>query len=203
MENNIKNTFKVRNIVLEMLEDRKYDTKGIARLTYDEFIVLYKLNNINIFIEPKDKNKGLLVYFHNSNNNLTKSEFKSIIKNVYNKYTSNIKIILIVKKINNIIKNEITKDIYSNIELFLNKSLFFNITKHFLVPKHIPLTNKEKKKVMELYNVTEKQIPKILDTDPVVKYYGMKVGQLCKIIRINKYTGDDISYRIVTNIDSI
>ena len=56
---------------------------------------------------------------------------------------------------------------------------------------------------METYNVTEEQIPKILSTDPVVKYYGMKIGQLCKIIRINKYTGDDISYRIVVNIDSI
>lgn len=203
MENNIKETFKVRNIVLEMLEDRKYDTKGIAKLTYDEFTVLYKLNNINIFIDPKNKRKGMLVYFHNSNNNLTKSEFKSIIKNIYNKYTNNINIILIVKKINNIIKNELNKYIYSNIELFLNKNLFFNITKHFLVPKHIPLTEKEKKTVMDKYNVTEEQIPKILLTDPVVKYYGMKLGQLCKIVRINKFTGDDISYRIVTNIDSI
>lgn len=203
MENNIKETFKVRNIVLEMLEDRKYDIKGIAKLTYDEFTVLYKLNNINIFIEPKNKNKGMLVYFHNSNNNLTKSEFKSIIKNIYNKFTNNINIILIVKKINNIIKNELNKYIYSNIELFLNKNLFFNITKHFLVPKHIPLSNKEKEEVMKTYNVTESQIPKILLTDPVVKYYGMKSGQLCKIIRVNKFTGDDISYRIVVNIDSI
>ena len=56
---------------------------------------------------------------------------------------------------------------------------------------------------MNIYNVTEQQFPKILDTDPIVKYYGMKVGQVCKIIRINKFTGDDISYRIVINKDSV
>ena len=204
MENNIKNTYKVRNVVIEMLEDRKYDISTIPKLTMDEFTVLYKLNNINIYIEPMNKKKGMLVYFHNNDNNLTKSEFKSITKNIFNKYNSDINIILILKnKINSIILNELKKDIYKNIEIFLNKKLFYNVTKHFLVPKHIVLSEKEKKKIMNIYNVTEQQFPKILDTDPIVKYYGMKVGQVCKIIRINKFTGDDISYRIVINKDSV
>ena len=53
------------------------------------------------------------------------------------------------------------------------------------------------------YNATKKQIPKILITDPVARYYGMRLGDMCKIIRKNKYIGSIISYRIVINRDSV
>ena len=176
---NIKNTFKVRKTVIEMLDDRGYNIEEFKDVTYEEFSLLYNLNKINIYTKTKDNKHDIYVYFNNTDTNLTKSEFKSKVKKIHEDYHPKIKIIFILKyKINSIIKSELNKDIYKNIEIFLNKNLFYNITKHVLVPKHILLTETEKKDIMKKFNVTEKQFPKILETDPVVKYYGMKVGDV-------------------------
>ena len=37
----------------------------------------------------------------------------------------------------------------------------------------------------------------IFKTDPVARYYGMKIGQVCKVIRNSKQTGQAIAYRTV------
>ena len=36
-----------------------------------------------------------------------------------------------------------------------------------------------------------------MTTDPVVKYYGLKLGHLCRIFRNNPMTGEEIYYRMV------
>lgn len=73
----------------------------------------------------------------------------------------------------------------------------FDITKHQLVPKHTILSEKEKKEVLEKYGVDETQLPKILNTDPVVVAIGAKPGQLLKIIRKSPTAKESIVYRIV------
>jgi DNA-directed RNA polymerase I, II, and III subunit RPABC1 len=86
----------------------------------------------------------------------------------------------------------------------MDKELMFNITKHMLVPKHILLTQQERRELLlELNkkNNSLKLIPKIYDTDPISKYYGAKVGQIFKIMRESLF--DDviakksIFYRVV------
>lgn len=78
-----------------------------------------------------------------------------------------------------------------------NKEPMFDITKHALVPKHIILSEKEKKAILEKYGVDETQLPKILHTDPVVIAIGAKPGQLLKIIRKSPTAKESIAYRIV------
>ena len=72
-----------------------------------------------------------------------------------------------------------------------------DITKHELVPKHVILSEEEKKAVLEKYKVDETQLPKILNTDPVVIAIGAKPGQLLKIIRKSPTAKESIAYRIV------
>ncbi len=73
----------------------------------------------------------------------------------------------------------------------------FDITKHKLVPKHVILSEEEKREVLEKYNVDETQLPKILHTDPVVIAIGAKPGQVLKIIRRSPTAKESIAYRIV------
>ncbi|HIQ50129.1 MAG TPA: DNA-directed RNA polymerase subunit H [Nanoarchaeota archaeon] len=73
----------------------------------------------------------------------------------------------------------------------------FNILKHKLVPEHVVLSEEEKRKLLEKYNISEKQLPKILAKDPVVKAIGAKPGDVIKIIRKSPVAGKVIYYRLV------
>ena len=64
-----------------------------------------------------------------------------------------------------------------SIEVFCITELQYNITKHELVPKHILLSKEEAKKMREF------QIPFILRSDPIVRFYDFKRGDVIRIER--------------------
>ena len=69
------------------------------------------------------------------------------------------------------------------IETFNESSLQYNITRHIYQPKFIVCSKVTKKKILEAYAVTESQLPKMVSSDPVAKYYHAKPGTLMKILR--------------------
>jgi DNA-directed RNA polymerases I, II, and III subunit RPABC1 len=195
-----KNLFKIRKTVLEMLEDRKYNIPKNEIIDFDEFSIKYNSKNIDIFIDSGSEELGkMYVYFHNENKSLSKVELKNKINKLIEQYEDeNLKIIILLKEkgIGSILK-EVNKDEYKNIEIFLNKNMIFNITHHQLVPKHIVLNDDEIKELLEKYSTTINKLPKLLRSDPIAKYYGMKINQVCKIIRKSPEVGNYPYYRLV------
>lgn len=53
-----------------------------------------------------------------------------------------------------------------------------NITEHELVPRHIPLSSEEKQNLLQRYKVKDGQLPRIQQTDPVARYFGLSKGQV-------------------------
>jgi len=69
------------------------------------------------------------------------------------------------------------------IEHFREEELLVDITEHTLVPKHIVLNNVEKAELLARYKLNETQLPRVQQTDPVAKYFGLNRGQIVKIVR--------------------
>lgn len=83
------------------------------------------------------------------------------------------------------------------IQAFMETELIVNITHHELVPKHEALSKEDKKELLKRYKLTENQLPRIKLSDPVTKYYGLRRGQVVKILRKSPTAGRYVTYRLV------
>jgi DNA-directed RNA polymerase I, II, and III subunit RPABC1 len=194
-----KDLYKVRQTLLEMIEDRGYFVPDIEKITFEQFAIKYDNKNIDIYIKDEEKNKTFYVYFHNENKNFSKSDLKNIIQKMITTYgDETINLILLLKeKENSAVSKELNKDMYKNVEIFLKKNMIFNVTRHIYVPKHILLNKEEETDLLEKYNTTKGKLPKLSKLDPIAKYYGMKNDQICKIIRKSPEVGEYVYYRLV------
>lgn len=193
--NLVKQLYKIRTTSIEMIIDRGYTVPDhIKNLQFENYRLLYESKNIDISFNDGDNN--IYVYYHIDDiKNLGKNDLKTLVKNIHEE-TKNLKTLIIIVlngKANSSVKKELQNEVYKYTEVFERKNLVFNISNHVLVPKHILLTDEEKKDIMEKYNTTEDQLPKMKITDPMAKYLGLKLGNVCKIMRKTPY------YRIIVD----
>lgn len=93
---------------------------------------------------------------------------------------------------------EAIKDIFKfKVETFHITELLVNITKHVLKPRHDILTENEKQKLLKKFNVEDSQLPRMLETDAVARYYGLRRGQVVKVTYDGELTRSHVSYRCV------
>jgi len=167
---------KVRKIIKEMFSQRGYTD-------------IKKENNKDI---SALKNTGEKIYaFTNILKKLNVSEIRKCISEIQ-KIKVNHAILVFEGIPTSAVKNVISNipQININIELFQADDLQFNITKHVLVPVHQVLTKEESKNFKEKFGTN---IPVLLKSDPICKFYDFHKGDIIKIIRKTGY----ICYRIV------
>lgn len=71
--------------------------------------------------------------------------------------------------------------------------------KHSLVPKHVKLSEKEKSEVLQKYNISVFELPRIFRSDPAVKNLELKEGDVVKILRKSLTAGESVFYRRIIN----
>jgi|TARA_B110000211_G_scaffold177538_1_gene200680 DNA-directed RNA polymerase I, II, and III subunit RPABC1 len=185
----LKSSFKT---LKEMLNDRNIDTTYLDKISEEEIIKLYEENQIFDF---KVNDTLKIMYYMN-----TKIKINDIRKYISTVNDANTSIIFISKEkftTNNYKSFNDFKDFNIIITFFHLKELLINIYNHNLVPKHIPITDKEEiNKIMEMYSIKSKfQFPIILNTDPISRYLDIKSDTLVKIIRPSKTSGEYVLYR--------
>jgi len=70
-----------------------------------------------------------------------------------------------------------------------------DILKHTLIPEHTKLSEKDKKALMEKYNLEAKELPKISSKDPAIAHLDIKEKDVIKITRPSPTAGQTTFYR--------
>lgn len=140
--------------------------------------------------------KKIIIFFSKHQKLCVKNikEYTSIIES-----ESNVDYILIIhyNNITSFAKNSLEIDIKTPFQLFNHSELSLNITKHKLVPKHEILSKTEKDEFLKKNKFKLHNLPRILISDPVIKFiYGVK-GDVIKITRQSETTGKSLYYRVV------
>ncbi len=76
----------------------------------------------------------------------------------------------------------------------------FTTDKHILIPKHSKLSDKQKEKVLEEYDISLRELPKISKTDPALSSLSAKPGNVIKITRTSLTAGEAVFYRVVVDV---
>ena len=187
----------------EMLKDRGYTIPAeFESIDNNDFYKLYQnidapdgFNNYDI-LGIKDTKK-ILVKFTLDKESITRQDIISIRTNVNETHDEATSIIYILKnKPNTFVYKEVNATNVTD-EIFLYTEVIFNRTKHRLVPKHVVLTEAEKKDLLLTYDCKDTQLPRMVTTDFICRYFGTKPGDMFKIYRPSPSSGIYITYRVV------
>lgn len=195
---------RCRKTINEMLIDRGYQYNlecfdDLSQLAASSI----SFDDLSIVVPGHDKLSPLLVVFTDEQ----KVGVKTIKNFIHKIETEKIYHMIVVLK-NSITSfgNRILAEVQASdnfdqkllIELFYEKELLINITKHRLTPQHQKLDKDTKLELLST-GLTVAQLPRLLKSDPICRYYGFVRGDIVRITRQPNKTSTDksVSYRVV------
>lgn len=205
----VNKLFKSRNVIIEMLEARGYNMDNYKNVSINEIEIMFR--NIDkkttsevdsLDIQTNHTEGGSMVVKYLLVSKLRLNNFKNLIDEMLEGYLNDgDEVIFVVKdKINNMDTFNAMLESYQttnnlHIQIFWIDNLLINITKHVMVPKMRILSESEKKTIIEKYNTSEINFPRILPSDAHAKFLGVRKGDMCEVERPSETSGIYLSYR--------
>lgn len=169
----------VKNTLYEMFEQRGY--KEI------------KENNQLCGYVAKKKNNNPIIGFYEIIEKLKIEELKNYICIAKQQKISHMILVYREKTPQVKVAETLVDNIEIKIEIFPYCDLLINITKHELVPKHILIEGDSPERLEVKNKISLSNLPILLKTDPVARFYGYEKGDLVKVLRKNGH----VTYRVV------
>jgi DNA-directed RNA polymerases I, II, and III subunit RPABC1 len=193
--------FRVYRTIANMLDQRGYMVpKALREITpagfRERFGEFPSRENLTILVEKAEDDSNQLFVFFPEDEKVGVKPIKVFTDRMRNESVFNAIMVLRVD-ITPFAKQAVQEMSDSfRIEHFKESELLVDITQHQLVPKHLVLTPNEKSELLKRYRLKDSQLPRIQSNDPIARYYGMKRGQVVKIIRPSETAGRYVTYRV-------
>jgi len=218
LKNEVK---KIYYNVINLLEDRGYTSEVLGKYISID-VIDFKIHN---FLESDDGDSTYIDLFipgvTKTYVKFFKSEAidKSVKYGTKQKFTKSIDFIKHVVNLNEtdniifvLIDSMVTKEarkslneIESNhpyLRIFSHRDLLINIARHSLVPEH-KLYNKNKNLLFKKLMINNNnQLPYILHSDPISRYYNFRHNDIVEVLRPTKTDGFHKVYRVCIDLDS-
>jgi DNA-directed RNA polymerase I, II, and III subunit RPABC1 len=188
------------NLEYDVNEKTQIILMNISKMLKDRNIVK---NHLSFYDTIKNINDTLEVNSNYENNNIAiKIIYNNIntikdhneIENFLDKYNKYHKFFIVTSLSKKAYKQF---DEFPQTEVFQEIELMVNILEHDLQPKFRLLNKKEVEEYFASFQNKKREMPRILDSDPVSRYFGAKNGDIIEIIRPSVTTIDAITFRIV------
>ncbi|CAA7398479.1 unnamed protein product [Spirodela intermedia] len=192
--------FLARRTVLEMLRDRGYAVSAVEiEQSLSQFRSVHgqqpDLERIRISASLlSDPSQKVLTIFCGSGP-FKLANLRGIIDRIKNEIF--LRMILVLEGKLTHQARQATKELPFTVEIFQINELLVNVTKHVLMQAHEILTEQDKQKLLNKYGLKENQLPRMLASDAIARYYGLEPGQVVKVTHDGEDTGFHATYRCV------
>ncbi len=210
----ISSIFKSRKIILDIMEKQNYIVNDYIGFNINDINSMFNNKQLDMILEksPEDvenpdakKTKTYILYYLAKS--LRPQNIQEIVDDLFNieeVLKKDDTLYIIAKDDSNDTIMNYLRHIWEQDKIFIViisiKRLQFNILNHVLVPEHKIISETEKVKLKERYNIMDDtQLPLISRFDPVAQLIGIRPGQICEITRPSKTAVTTKYYRICTS----
>ena len=147
-------------------------------------------DNVYTFKADNGTEYALKIVFQKISNTGKQSVINDFFKD-YDKYSK----IVVATGFNNKISQYATKN---SAQIFTEASMLLDILSWYGQPKFEVMSPSEIERLKMEYNVSDYSLKKMLRTDPMAKYFGLKKGAVLRIERDSPVSGKNVDYRVVS-----
>jgi DNA-directed RNA polymerase subunit H len=214
----IHQIFKSRKNILDMFEEQDYDVNKYKNFSHNEISVMFEHDGLDMFIQQNEnieeksdtekktttKRKDKIYIRFYLKKTFRSANIQEIVEELFvteEKITKNDTLYIIIKdEPNDTIRDQL-KHFWEKDQIFVVvqniKRLQFNIMNLTQVPKQRIITDKEKKQMLEKYNIKDlSDLPEISRFEPIAQVLCLRPGMISVSLRPSKTSITTEWYRL-------